>query len=311
VIAPLLARRTVLLGGLGLAAAGCAVPPGPDGLDEPTPTPERAATTTAAPPSAGAPAASPELAALEQRFGGRLGVFAMDTGSGATLGHRADERFLMCSTSKMLAAAAVLALRLDRPGLLDRTISYPPEALLPNSPETQRHGALTVAELCRAAITLSDNTAMNLLLDVLGGPDRLTGFLRRSGDAVSRQDRTETDLNLLDGEKDTSTPAQMAANLRSFALDDGLDPEGRAILVDWLRANTTGATRIKAGLPPDWVVGDKTGAGAQGEINDVAVVWPPGRAPLVITVFTAPADPTSDGSPETVAEAARIVARTL
>ncbi|WP_345426343.1 class A beta-lactamase [Pseudonocardia xishanensis] len=306
-IAPHPSRRTVLLGGLALVTAGCAVPPGPDGLDEPTETPTPDPTPTPSP----AAAAATELAALEQRFGGRLGVFAVDTGTGTTIGHRADERFLMCSTSKMLAASAILALRLDRPGLLERSISYPRTVLVANSPETQQHGAMTVAELCRAAMTLSDNTAMNLLLEVLGGPGGLTGFLRRSGDGISRQDRTETDLNVLDGDKDTSTPARMAANLRSFALDDGLDPEGRDLLVGWLTANTTGATRITAGLPADWVVGDKTGAGAQGEINDVAVVWPPGRAPLVIAVYTSPADPASDGSPETVADAAAIVARTL
>lgn len=290
-------RRAVLLGGLTLAGAavtgGCATAPVAEPRTEPT-----------TEPSTGP---DPALADLEQRFGGRLGVFAVDTGSGATVTHRADERFLMCSTSKMLAAAAILALRVDRPGLLDREISYPRDALVAHSPETQKHGAMSVRDLCHAAMTLSDNTAMNLLLDTLGGPGRLTGFLRRQGDAVSRQDRTETDLNVLDGEKDTSTPAQMAADLRSFALDDGLDPEGRDLLVGWLTANTTGATRIEAGLPADWVVGDKTGAGGQGEINDVAVVWPPDRAPLVIAVYTAPADPTSDGSPETVAEAARIV----
>ncbi|SDE82954.1 class A beta-lactamase [Pseudonocardia oroxyli] len=283
-------RRAVLLGGLGLVAAGCATP-GP----------------AAPPPSAD----DPQLAALEDRFGGRLGVFAVDTGSGTTVTHRADERFLMCSTSKMLAAAAILALRVDRPGLLDQQVSYPRSALVTYSPETERHDAMTVRDLCHAAMTLSDNTAMNLLLETLGGPERLTGFLRREGDMISRQDRPETDLNILDGDKDTSTPAQVAANLRSFALDDGLDPGGRDLLVGWLKANTTGATRIKAGLPADWVVGDKTGAGGQGEINDVAVVWPPGRAPLVMAVYTAPADPGSNGSPETVAEAARIAASLL
>jgi beta-lactamase class A len=275
-------RRSILLGGLALATAACAAP---------------------APPPAVAD--SPELPALEQRFGGRLGVYAVDTADGRTVTHRADERFLMCSTSKMLAAAAILALRTDQPGLLDRVISYPRDALVANSPITQQHGELTVAALCHAAITVSDNTAMNLLLETLGGPGRLTGFLRREGDMVSRQDRTETELNLRDGEKDTSTPAQMAANLRSFAVDDGLDPEGRDILVGWLKANTTGTTRIKAGLPADWVVGDKTGAGSQGEINDVAVVWPPNRAPLVVAVFT-----TGD-TPDLVPEAARIVAGQL
>jgi beta-lactamase class A len=302
VIDTLFSRRAVLLAGVGAVVAGCAGP---------SPT-VQAPTTAPAPPSPTTPADDPALAELERRFGGRLGVAALDTGSGAAVRHRADERFLMCSTSKLLAAAAILRLRTEQPGLLDREIAYTPDQLVVNSPETQRHTSMTVSELCRAAMTLSDNTAMNLLLGVLGGPAAVTAFARSIGDPVTRQDRTEPELNRTapGDERDTSTPAQMAENLRGLALGDTLDPEGRDLLVGWLRANTTGATRIKAGLPTDWVVGDKTGAGAQGEVNDVAVVRPPGRAPLVIAVYTAPADPGTDAAP-TVAEAASIVARTL
>ncbi|WP_425569710.1 class A beta-lactamase [Pseudonocardia yuanmonensis] len=293
-----LSRRAVLLAGVGALVGGCATPAAP------TPT------TTSGP--ATTPADDPALADLERRFGGRLGVAAVDTGSGATVRHRADERFLMCSTSKLLAAAAILRLRHEQAGLLDRVITYTPAQLVVNSPETQRHTSMTVSELCRAAMTLSDNTAMNLLLEVLGGPPALTAFARAIGDPVTRQDRTEPELNRAapGDERDTSTPAQMAANLRGLALGGTLDPEGRDLLVGWLGANTTGATRIRAGLPADWAVGDKTGAGGQGEVNDVAVVRPPGRAPLVIAVYTAPTDPTTDAAP-TVAEAASIVARTL
>lgn len=233
---------------------------------------------------------------------------ALDTGSGAAIGHRADERFLLCSTGKLLAAAAVLHRRPHEPGILEQQVPYTPADLVPNSPETGKHTSMTVGELCHAAMTLSDNTAMNLLLGVLGGPATVTAFLRGAGDPLSRLDRTETALNVRDGDLDTSTPARMAATLRLFALDDGLTPDDRDVLVGWLKANTTGATRIRAGLPADWVVGDKTGAGARGEVNDVAVVWPPGRAPLVIAVYTEPPGPGVDAAP-TVAEAARIVAR--
>ncbi|MCE3552463.1 class A beta-lactamase [Pseudonocardia sp. RS11V-5] len=291
-----LPRRAVLLAGLaglGALATGCA-----DGAVPP-----------AAPAFDPAPAQA-ELADLERRSGGRLGVSALDTGSGAALGHRADERFLLCSTGKLLAAAAILHRRPDEPGILDRQVPYTPADLVANSPETGQHTSMTVGDLCRAALTLSDNTAMNLLLGVLGGPAQVTAFLRTAGDPISRVDRTETALNVRDGDLDTSTPARMAANIRLFALDDGLAPENRDVLIGWLKANTTGATRIKAGLSADWVVGDKTGAGAQGEVNDVAVVWPPGRAPLVIAVYTEPPGPDVDAAP-TVAEAARIVARSF
>ncbi|MEU7816645.1 class A beta-lactamase [Pseudonocardia sp. NPDC049154] len=293
-----LPRRAVLLAGLaglGALAAGCADPPA----------------TRPAPAFDPAPAQA-ELADLERRSGGRLGVSALDTGSGAALGHRADERFLLCSTGKLLTAAAVLHRRrfeADR-DILDRVVPYSSGVLVPNSPETGKHTSMTVGELCHAAMTLSDNTAMNLLLGVLGGPGTVTAFLRRAGDPVSRLDRTETALNVRDGDLDTSTPARMAANVRLFALDDGLTPDNRDVLVGWLKANTTGATRIRAGLPADWVVGDKTGAGARGEVNDVAVVWPPGRAPLVIAVYTEPPGPDVDAA-GTVAEAARVVARSF
>ncbi|GAA2893607.1 MAB family class A beta-lactamase [Pseudonocardia halophobica] len=290
-----LPRRAVLfagLAGLGALATGCADPPATPTFD---PAPAQA-----------------ELADLERRAGGRLGVSALDTGSGAALGHRADERFLLCSTGKLLAAAAILHRRqfeADR-DILERVVPYTSSVLVPNSPETGKHTSMTVGELCHAAMTLSDNTAMNLLLGVLGGPEKVTAFLRSAGDPVSRLDRTETALNARDGDLDTSTPARMAANTRLLALDDGLTPDNRDVLVGWLKANTTGVTRIRAGLPADWVVGDKTGAGARGEINDVAVVWPPGRAPLVIAVYTEPPDPDADAAP-TVAEAARIVARSF
>lgn len=242
-------------------------------------------------------------------------MFAVDTGSGATVGHRADERFLLCSTFKAIAVAATLRLRDDEPGLLDRVIHYDAADLLRHAPVTEQHVAegMTVAGLCEAAVAYSDNTAANLLLELLGGPAAVTGFVRGLGDDVTRLDRTEPDLNVTTpgDERDTTTPAAMATTLRTLTLGDGLDPAGRELLVGWLRANTTGDESIRAGLPAGWQVGDKTGSGFQGEANDIAVAWPPDRAPLVITVYTAPADPNSDQGRPTVAAAADIVARTL
>lgn len=310
-------RRAVLLGGLaglGAAVTGCS----PDTSTAPSSAaPPGATPSGAAPPGSPAAAAQDQLAALERRFGGRLGVSAVDTGNGTTIGHRADERFLMCSTSKLLAAAAILALRTTRPGLLDRRIRYDATQLVRNSPTTSQHvtDGLPVSELCRAAMTVSDNTAMNLLLGVLGGPTAVTAYARTLGDTVTRLDRTEPELNATSpgDERDTSTPAQMGRNIRALALDDGLDPQGRDILHGWLDANTTGATRIEAGLPAGWGVGDKTGSGDQGEVNDVAVVRPPGRAPLIMSVYTAPADPDAppDAVAAVVAEAGRILAAGL
>jgi beta-lactamase class A len=297
-------RRALLagcLGGLGLAAVSCMSSPSP-------------ATPLSAP--AADQDAQAALAALEASFGGRIGAFALDTGNGATVGHRADERFAMCSTFKVLAAAAILRLRTAQPGLLDRRLRYRREQLVTGSPVTGQHvsdGGMTVEQLCAAAITHSDNTAANLLLGILGGPAQVTAFARTLGDPITRLDRLEPELNVVPPgeERDTSTPAQMATDLRALALGDALDPAGRDLLTGWLLANTTGGSRIQAGLPTGWRVGDKTGTGASGEANDLAVAWPPAREPLIISVYTAPTDPAAQPNNKVVASAAAILAKAL
>jgi beta-lactamase class A len=278
---------------------------------------------SAAPGPPVAPASSPPdlaganraLAALEAGFGGRVGVAALDTGTGASIGHRADERFPLCSTHKVLAASAILRLRTSQPGLLDRLVRYDHTVLVPYSPVTGQHLAtgMTVSALCAAAITYSDNTAANLLVDLLGGPPAVTAFARSLGDPVTRLDRTEPTLNDVPpgDQRDTTSPARMAADLRALTLGDALDPAGRDMLTGWLLANTTGGKQIRAGLPASWRVGDKTGSGTRGEDNDVAVAWPPGRAPLLIAVYTVPANPAATFGAATVAEAARTTARAL
>ncbi len=161
--------------------------------------------------------------------------------------------------------------------------------LVTYSPVTEKHTAdgMTLAELCDAAITLSDNTAGNLLLAALGGPAGITAFARTLGDTVTRLDRIETELNeARPGDpRDTTTPAAMTANLRALLLGDALSAASRAQLTAWLVANKTGDTRLRAGLPAGWRVGDKTGAGANGTNNDVGVFWPPGRAPIVVSAY--------------------------
>lgn len=236
--------------------------------------------------------------AIEASVAGRLGVAVLDTASGALAGHRLDERFPMCSTFKVLAVALVLA-RVDAgKERLERRVAIAPAELLEWSPVTGQHvgGELSVAELCAAAITVSDNTAANLLLASVGGPAALTDFLRRNGDPATRLDRTEPTLNeAAPGDpRDTSTPRAMAQTLHALALGGALSQASRAQLVRWMAGSTTGAKRLRAGVPSDWRVADKTGTGRLGTTNDVGLLWPPRRAPLVVvgylTECKAPAD---------------------
>lgn len=231
-----------------------------------------------------------QVAAIEAHLGGRLGVSIADTDSRFVAGWRENERFPMCSTFKALAAAAVLE-RTDRQlDDLARRIVFAPTDLVPYSPVTgtRTGGAgMTLAELCEAAVTQSDNTAANLLLASMGGPAGLTAFARRLGDTVTRLDRTEPTLNeALPGDpRDTTSPAAMLATLRTLLLGGRLLPRSREQWLAWLRANRTGGERIRAGLPEGWRVGDKTGTGEHGTTNDIAIVWPPARAPLVVTAY--------------------------
>lgn len=228
--------------------------------------------------------------AIERAVGGRLGVFALDLNRGRGVGHRAGERFPMCSTFKWLLAAAVLA-RVDAGAeRLERRVVYGRDALLDHAPVTApRVGppGMTVAELCAAAVGLSDNPAANLLLDAVGGPAAVTAFARALGDDVTRLDRREPELNdVPPGDpRDTTSPAAMAGALRGALFDGGLSPRSAGRLADWLIASPTGAKRLRAGWPADWRVGDKTGTGPRGTTNDVAVAWPPGRGPLLVAAY--------------------------
>lgn len=241
--------------------------------------------------SAGAADGPPDWAAIEAGVGGRLGVSVLDTGSGALIGHRLDERFPMCSTFKWLAAAHVLQ-RVDAgQERLDRRIVYGPEVLIEHSPVTRLHAdgsGMTLAALCEATVTVSDNAAANLILQTLGGPAGLTAFVRTLGDAQTRLDRTEPALNeAAPGDpRDTTTPRAMAGALQRAVLGDALSAAGRQQLAAWLEATSTGYKRLRAALPAGWRAGDKTGTGARGTANDVAVFWPPGgAAPLVVCAY--------------------------
>ncbi|MEO7324371.1 MAG: class A beta-lactamase [Dokdonella sp.] len=232
------------------------------------------------------------IQALEKKHGGRLGVSILDTGNRRRVAYRGSERFLMCSTFKVLAVAAVLA-RVDRgTEHLDRRIVFGNEAILSYAPVTRlRVGTpgMTVAELCEAAITVSDNTAANMLLASLGGPESVTAFVRGLGDAITRLDRMEPDLNVgSSGDiRDTTTPDAMLANLQDLLLGNVLSDNSRERLLTWLRATSTGVNRLRAGLPAGWTAGDKTGSGSRAETNDVAIFFPPQRKALLVTAYYA------------------------
>lgn len=239
-------------------------------------------------------APSAQIAALEASLGGRIGVSALDSGSGRRIDHRGDERFAMCSTFKWLLVATVLA-RTDEGALaLSQSISYTADDLPSHSPITRVHlgqGAMDVEALCTAAVEESDNGAANLLLRTIGGPASVTEYARSIGDPLTRLDRTELSLNenRPGDQRDTTTPNAAVADLHRVLLADALRPRSRERLIGWMRNCQTGLDRLRAGLPPGWVVADKTGTGtgtgATSAANDIAVAWPPGHPPIVIASY--------------------------
>ena len=229
--------------------------------------------------------------ALEEASRGRLGVAIFDTGTGARFATRGDERFAMCSTFKLILAAAILA-KVDRGReRLDRRVPIGARDLVPNSPfsETRAGGQATVAELCLATMTRSDNAAANLLLPAVGGPAGITAFVRTLGDDRTRLDRIEPELNdVRPGDpRDTTTPDAMLDLFGRLTLGTVLAPGSRDRFTRWLVANETGDRRLRAGLPKRWRVGDKTGASGRGHDNDVAILWPPARKPLLVASYIA------------------------
>jgi beta-lactamase class A len=245
--------------------------------------------------SAGQPATdtAAALAALEARAGGRLGVCLLDTGSGRLVGHRLDERFAMCSTFKLPLAALVLRAAEAGRLRLDDAVAITKADLVAYAPvvEPKVGQTLTLAALAEAAQTTSDNAAANLLLARLGGPAGFTAALRGLGDSVTRLDRTEPQLNVVKPgeEHDTTSPRAMAATMARLLTGDVLSAASRERLIGWMVATTTGGKRLRAGLPSSWRAGDKTGtaqaAAMTDKVNDLAITWPPGKAPVVITAY--------------------------
>ena len=303
-----ISRRRLLGVAALLPLAGCSPP-------EPGPPAPPAASLSPSPSATVAPAAAKHdrLTALERRYDARLGVYALDTATGTTITHRADERFAFCSTFKALAAAAVLAR--NPPAHLDEVVTYTEADLVGHAPVTGRHVAkgMTIRQLCDAAVRYSDGTAGNLLLRDLGGPAGLTAYARSLGDRITRMDRTEPALtSAVPGDpRDTTSPRALGGDLEKIVLGDALPAAPRAFLRGLLERNTTGDARIRAGLPRGWTVADKTGTGGHGTANDIAVAWPPGGAPLVIALMSSKDTAGAQHDEDLLAEAARYVAKTL
>jgi beta-lactamase class A len=260
-------------------------------------------------------AAEARIATLEQQHGGRLGVVAMDTETGASITYRPDERFPLCSTFKFLAAAAILR-RVDAgTEKLDRQIAYGSSDLVTYSPVTQDHAGagMPLGEICAAAIEWSDNTAGNLMLGTIGGPQGLTQYVRSLGDSVTRLDRTEPTLNtaIAGDQRDTTSPQAMIADLKRILLGEELSAASRQQLEAWLIDDRVSAKRIRAGLPPTWRAGDKTGSGDNGTANTVAILWPPSGAPILAAVYYTGSSASADLRNAVHAEIGRIIAQTF
>ncbi|WP_405138135.1 class A beta-lactamase [Nocardia sp. NBC_01388] len=269
--------------------------------------------STTAPAATSTSAADAQLAAVEQHAQARLGVFALDTATGKTVGYRQDERFPMASTFKTLACGALLHAHPLDTGYFNQIIHFTDADVTAadGAPVTGARVAsgMSVLELCDAAITYSDNVAGNEVLKLLGGPQAVTQFVRTLGDQVSRLDRWEPLLNdsIPGNEQDTTTPAAIAHDYQALTVGDALPAPERKQLTDWLLANTTGGQRIRAGLPNDWKTGDKTGTGSgYGTANDVAVTWPTGStAPIVIAVLSTHPAKEAQADSTVIAEATR------
>ncbi|MFD7325629.1 class A beta-lactamase [Streptomyces sp. NPDC059875] len=302
----LLAAVSVLAALLPLGACGQA--DGPATATSPA-SPPRASATTAAAQPAGA-----RLKQLERTYDARLGVYALDTGSGREVTYNDNARFPYASTFKALAAGAVLRTRTS--GGMGKVVTYSPRDLVDPSPVTEKHvgTGMSLDALCEAAVRHGDNTAANLLLDELGGPQGLDAMLEGWGDQVTQMERREPELNQWTpgAIRDTSTPRALAQDLRALVVGDVLAAEERGRLTTWLKTTTTGAELIRAGMPEEWVIGNKSGAGSTyGTRNDIAVAWPPGRAPIVLAVMSNRLQQNARYDNQLIADAASVVADAL
>jgi beta-lactamase class A len=251
-----------------------------------------------------------KFAELEARTKSRVGVMAIDASTNRRVEYRSDERFIMCSTFKVLAVAAVLKRVDQNKEKLDRFIPYTEAQLLTYAPVTRAHakeGGMTLEALCAAAIEMSDNTAANLVLESIGGPEKVTEFARALGDKLTRLDHNEPELNRGRPGKDddTTTPGAMCGDLQRLLTSDYLTPASRTKLERWMQQNQTGLMMTRAVIPPDWKAGDKTGRSGDGATNDIAVLRPPAGGPIFIAIYTVDATDSQEARDRLVADAAK------
>ncbi|MCU5376006.1 class A beta-lactamase Bla1 [Bacillus cereus] len=250
---------------------------------------------------------------LEKKFDARLGVYAIDTGTNQTISYRPNERFAFASTYKALAAGVLL--QQNPIEKLNEVITYTKEDLVEYSPVTEKHvdTGMTLGEIAEAAVRYSDNTAGNILFHKIGGPKGYEKALRQMGDRVTMSDRFETELNeAIPGDnRDTSTAKAIATNLKSFTVGNALPDHKRNILTEWMKGNATGDKLIRAGVPTDWIVGDKSGAGSYGTRNDIAIVWPPNRAPIIIAILSSKDEKEATYDNQLIAEATEVIVNAL
>ncbi|MDF1761235.1 MAG: class A beta-lactamase [Coxiellaceae bacterium] len=257
------------------------------------------------------------LAALEKSANGRLGVYAINTTNDQRIGYHANQRFALCSTAKLMTVAAILKKSMTENNLLNQRMHYTKSDVTSSGyapiTATHFHDGMTITKLCAAAIAQSDNAAMNLLVKLLGGPKKITTFARAIGDRQFRLDRTEPLLNTaVPGDnRDTSTPKAMAESVKKLTLGHVLAHKQRDLFITWLKQNTTGFERIRAGVAKGWVVADKTGTGDYGTTNDVAIIWPPNAAPIVIAIYFTQPDKHAAPNQVVIAEVTKVIASDL
>lgn len=256
-----------------------------------------------------------DFANLEKKFNGRLGISAIDMTTQKTIRYRANERFPMGCTSKVMGVAAILKQSMSQPDLLKENVTYQKNSVVSWSPITEKHisDGMTIFQLCEAAITVSDNTAMNLLVKKLGGLNALNQFAHSIGNAEFYANHLwpeEANAGGIDNKDDSSTPEAMRISLQKLTFGNMLSSPLREQLLVWLKQNTTGNQRIRAGVPSQWVVGDKTGTGAlYGTTNDIGIIWPPKCPPLVVAIYFTSIKPHAVKQDDVVAEATRILIR--
>ncbi|WP_264449012.1 class A beta-lactamase [Bacillus cereus] len=246
---------------------------------------------------------------LEKEYDAKLGIYALDTDTNQTVTYRSDERFAYASTHKALAVGALLQKKSIED--LDQRIKYTSKDLVNYNPITEKYvdTGMTLKELADASIRYSDNTAQNLILKQLGGPSEFKKSLREIGDTVTNPERFEPELNEVPpgDTRDTSTPKALATSLQAYALGDILSIEKRNFLIDLMKRNTTGDNLIRAGVPGEWEVADKTGSGSYGTRNDIAIIWPPNKNPIILAILSNHSKEDANYDDKLIADATKIV----